>query len=204
VTFRITLREAALLVGGCTTLGIGVGLMLTAGLGSDGFSTLVNGISISTGWSFAIANVLVSSAFLGMAAARRLLPGVGTVVQVLVVGYVVSVVLSLLDTPATIALRTSMMVVALPVIALGIAVYLGSGAGAGPAESAALAWDPPLPFKWSYTAVQLTGAAVGWALGAAVGPGTLLVVVLLGPSVDLTARILRLEISQHKVHERSG
>jgi uncharacterized membrane protein YczE len=178
--------------------------MLTAGLGSDGFSTLVNGISLSTGWSFAIANILVSAAFLGMAAARRLLPGVGTVVQVLVVGYVVSVVLSLLDTPDTIAMRTSLMIGALPVIALGIAVYLGSGAGAGPAESAALAWDPPLPFKWSYTAVQGGGATVGWLLGAAIGPGTLLVIAFLGPAVDLIARKLKLDTSQRRVAERSG
>ena len=34
-----------LLVAGCVVLGLGVGLLLTADLGSDGYSTLVNGIA---------------------------------------------------------------------------------------------------------------------------------------------------------------
>lgn len=59
--------------------------------------------------------------------------------------------------------------------------YLGNNLGAGPAEAAALAWDPRVPFKWSYSAVQGGGAIVGWLLGAA---------------VDLTARTLRVNVSR--------
>jgi uncharacterized membrane protein YczE len=74
------------------------------------------------------------------------------------------------------------------VLALGVAGYLGTGLGAGPTEAAALAWDPPVPFRWSYSAVQGVGALVGWFLGAAIGPGTLAVIVLLGPMVDALSR----------------
>jgi hypothetical protein len=37
---------------------------------------------------------------------------------------------------------------------------------------------------------------VGWLLGATIGPGTLAVIFLLGPAVDLTSRILRLDVHQ--------
>jgi uncharacterized membrane protein YczE len=84
----------------------------------------------------------------------------------------------------------------LPVLGLGIATYLGSRTGAGPAEAAGLAWDPPVPFRWSYSAVQGGGAIGGWLLGATIGPGTVVVIVLLGPLVDLTARLLRLDVHQ--------
>jgi uncharacterized membrane protein YczE len=60
--------------------------------------------------------------------------------------------------------------------------------GAGPTEAAALAFDPPIPFRWSYTIVQGSGALSGWLLGAAIGPGTLLVIAMLGPAVDLMTR----------------
>ncbi len=70
-------------------------------------------------------------------------------------------------------------------MALGVAGYLGSRTGAGPTEAAALAFDPPVPFRWSYSAVQGVGALVGWLLGADIGPGTILVVLALGPLVDL-------------------
>ena len=76
------------------------------------------------------------------------------------------------------------------VLAVGVAGYLGSRTGAGPTEAAALAFDPPVPFRWSYSAVQGGGALGGWALGAAIGPGTLVVIVLLGPAVDLVARLV--------------
>jgi uncharacterized membrane protein YczE len=186
----------ALLVGGCLVLGLGVGLLLTADLGSDGYSTLVNGISRTTGIDFFVVNLAVSAVFLAVAATRRLFPDVGTVVQVVVVGFTVSVTIDLLEIPDPLAGRSAYLVVAFPVLAVGIAAYLGSNLGAGPAEAAALAWDPPVPFKWSYSVVQGGGAVLGWLLGAAIGPGTLAVVLLLGPAVDLAARTMRVNVTQ--------
>jgi hypothetical protein len=37
----------------------------------------------------------------------------------------------------------------------------------------------PIPFRWSYNILQDRGALPGWALGAAIGPGTVLVNFLL-------------------------
>ena len=189
-------RQLLLLGVGCVVLGGGVALLLTADLGSDGFSTLVNGVALSTGFSFWLANLLVSLAFLALAALRRVLPGLGTVVQVMVVGGTASVLLDALTTPPGGLGRTAMLALSVPVIAVGIATYLGSRTGAGPAEAAALAWDPPVPFRWSYSLVQGGGALAGWLLGATVGVGTVLVILELGPLVDLTSRLLHLDVHQ--------
>jgi uncharacterized membrane protein YczE len=189
-------RRLVMLLLGCVVLGVGVGLFLTADLGSDGYSTLVNGISLATGLSFWIANTMVGVALVVLAALRRVRPGLGTVVQVVLVGVVVSAVLGLLDTPDGLLARALLLAAAFPVLAVGIAVYLGSHTGAGPAEAAALAWDPPVPFRWSYSAVQGLGALVGWLLGATVGAGTVAVVVLLGPGIDLASRLLRVDVHQ--------
>ncbi|UFN43416.1 hypothetical protein [Nocardioides okcheonensis] len=189
-------RQLVQLVGGCVVLGIGVSMLLTADLGSDGYSTMVNGIALASGSSFLLCNTLVSVAFLALAAARKVYPGVGTVVQVVVVGVTVDVLLRAFDPPGSLPLRVLLLVAAFPVLAAGIASYLGSHTGAGPAEAAALAWDPPLPFRWSYSAVQGGGALVGWLLGATVGVGTLAVIVALGPCVDLASRALRVDVHQ--------
>ncbi|HSV41562.1 MAG TPA: hypothetical protein VLI04_22550 [Nocardioidaceae bacterium] len=192
------LRRAALLVGGCVVLGLGVAMLLLAALGSDGYSTLVNGIRLTTGIPFLAANVLVSIAFVLMAWTRGLRPGIGTVVQIVLVGLTVSLLLEWWEEPSSLAVRVALLIGALPVLSLGIAAYLGSQSGAGPAEAAALAWDPPVPFRWSYSAVQIIGATVGWLLGAAIGPGTA-VSFLLGPTVDLAARFLRVDTAQPRV-----
>jgi uncharacterized membrane protein YczE len=171
-------------------------MLLTADLGSDGYSTLVNGVSIGGDIPFLVSNIAISLGFLLIAAARRLRPGLGTLVQIVVVGFTVSWLLDVLETPATMLGQSLLLAAAFPVLALGIAAYLGTHLGAGPAEAAALAWDPPLPFRWSYSAVQGLGALVGWLLGATIGPGTLAVIFLLGPAVDLTSRVLRLDVHQ--------
>jgi uncharacterized membrane protein YczE len=186
----------ALVVLGCVVLGAGVAMLLTADLGSDGYSTLVNGVSIATGMSFLLANVLISLLFLVVAALRKVFPGAGTVIQVVVVGWTVSFLIDVLETPGGLPWRLALLAAAFPVLAVGIATYLGAHTGAGPAEAAALAWDPPVPFRWSYSLVQGGGALVGWALGATIGVGTLAVIVALGPAVDLASRLLRMDVHQ--------
>ena len=138
----------------------------------------------------------MSLAFLVAAAARRVYPGIGTVVQIVLVGLTVTVALELLEPPDGWPARIALLVVAFPVLAVGIATYLGSNTGAGPAEAAALAWDPPVPFKWTYSLIQGGGALGGWLLGATIGAGTIAVILVLGPLVDITARLLRLDLHQ--------
>lgn len=183
-------RAAALaqLVLGCVVLGLGVTFLLEAALGSDGYSTLVNGLTLASGQPFWVTNLVVGIVLIAMAWLRGLVPGLGTVVQPLVVGFTVSAGMWAVPDTTHLGIRGAELALAFVLLAIGIATYLASDTGAGPAEAAALAWDPPIPFKWSYSIVQGGGALAGWALGAAIGPGTLLVIGLLGPAVDLVGR----------------
>ncbi len=186
--------RAAQLVGSCVVLGLGVVLLLRSALGSDGYSTFVTGLSRSQGWDFAVANTLVGVTLVALAWWRGLRPGAGTVAQTVVVGATVSAGLAVTAEPSSLLVRSVLLVLALPVLALGVAGYLNTESGAGPAEAAALAVDPPVPFRWGYNLLQGTGALVGWLWGADVGPGTVLVVVVLGPAVAaLRARLPRWE-----------
>ena len=178
----------------CLVLALGVVLLLRAAAGSDGYSTFVTGLSRSTGWDFAVGNTLVAVVLVGLAWARGTRPGPGTLVQPLVVGTAVSAGLAVSEEPGSLAVRALLLVLALPVLAVGVAGYLNTASGAGPAEAAALSFDPPVPFRWGYNLLQGTGALVGWLWGADVGPGTVLVVVALGPAVSaLRARLPRWE-----------
>lgn len=181
-------RRFLQLVLSCVVLGAGVALLLRAALGSDGYSTMINGLSLSLDVPFVVVNVVVGVVLLALAWYRKVVPGLGTVVQPVVVGFAVSGVMAVVAEPEGLLTRGLLLAVAFPVLAVGVAGYLGSGTGAGPTEAAAIAFDPPLPFRWSYSIVQGGGALVGWLLGAAVGVGTLLVIVLLGPLVDLVSR----------------
>lgn len=186
------------LVLACVVLGVGVAFLLEAAMGSDGYSTLVSGLTLATGVPFWQMNIVVGAAFIGLAWVRGTRPGPGTLVQWFLVGFVISAVMVLVPEATTLPVRVGMLGVALVLITVGVAAYLASATGAGPAEAMALAWDPPIPFRWSYNLVQFGGAVAGWLLGAAVGPGTVLVFLLLGPLVDLFRRTFpALERSGH-------
>ena len=180
----------AQLIGSCVVLAAGVVLLLRSALGSDGYSTFVNGVSRATGWSFMVVNLIVGVTLVLLAWARGARPGIGTVAQPLVVGLTVSAGLQVLDEPASTGARALLLVLALPVLSAGVAGYLNTSTGAGPAEAAALSFDPPVPFRWGYNVLQAVGAIAGWLCGADIGPGTVAVVVAIGPAVAALRRML--------------
>jgi len=184
----VTVGRVTQLAVSCFVLGVGVVLLLDAALGSDGYSTMINGLHLALDTPFWVVNLVVAVLFVAMAWLRRLPPGLGTIVQPVVVGATVSLLMPMAPAPTELTWRLAELLVAFPVLCIGVAGYLASHLGAGPTEAAALAWDPPVPFKWSYSVVQVSGALIGWALGAAVGIGTFLVVLLVGPTVDLMTR----------------
>ena len=179
----LTGRVAQLLLS-CVVLGAGVALLLDARLGSDGYSMFVNGISLTTGVAFWIVNTVLGAILVAMAWLRGRRPGLGTIAQPVVVGVVVSLLLPRLPEPTSMPLRWVELLAGFAVLCVGVAGYLAVDLGAGPTEAAALAWDPPVAFRWSYSGVQLVGAVAGFALGASLGVGTVLVVLLIGPVVD--------------------
>ena len=183
-------RRLVQLVLSCIVLGAGVAVLLDAALGSDGYSTLISGLTTTSGLPFVVVNLGVGILLIALAWSRGTRPGVGTIVQTVVVGGTVSAVAPLLPTPDALGARFVELAIAFVLLAVGVAGYLASHMGAGPAEGAAIAFDPPLPFKWSYTVLQALSALGGWALGAAVGPGTLIVSLFVGPTVDLLTRVL--------------
>ena len=76
------------------------------------------------------------------------------------------------------------VLLALLVLAVGVAGYLAVDLGAGPAEAAAQATEPAVPFRWSYTVLQVSAMGIGWLLGGDVGVATVLVALLIGPLVS--------------------
>jgi uncharacterized membrane protein YczE len=186
-------RRVAQLVAACLLLGTGVGLLLRAAFGSDGWSTLIAGISRSHGLPYAGVNWVMAAVLIALAATRGQRPGIATVVQPLVVGATADVVLDLVGRPHALAPRIALFAAAVVLMAVGVAAYLGAHLGAGAVEAAARAFDPPIRFRTSYSVIQGAGALVGWRLGAPIGAGTLAIIFGLGPAVQALLEHTRLQ-----------
>lgn len=176
--------RVAWLVGSCLVLSCGVALLLGSRLGSDGYSTMLNGLMLRTGLPFVLVSVSVSIVFVAIAWAKGLRPDLGTLVQPVVVGLSVGFLLPLAPRPEGGPARWVEFAAGFVVVCLGVAGYLAADLGIGPTEGPAIAFDPPVPFRWSYMGIQAFGLVVGWLCGADVGLGTVLVVFGIGPIVD--------------------
>ncbi|MDQ3958695.1 MAG: hypothetical protein M3273_10275, partial [Actinomycetota bacterium] len=78
---------------------------------------------------------------------------------------------------------------------LGSALYIGANLGAGPRDSLMVAAATRLhtPVGLARAAIEGSALLSGWLLGGAVGLGTLLFVVAIGPSVGVFFRLFRMD-----------
>ena len=180
------MRRTVRLAAGCVIVGVGVGLVLRARLGSDGYSTAIYGLSRQSGLAYAPTNWIVGAACVGLSWARGVRPAAATIVHPLVVGAVIDLVLVFGSAGAWFT-RVATLAAGTLILAVGVAVYLGAGLGSGPFESLVLALRP-IPFRPAFVLLQAVGVLVGLLLRAPVGPGSLVIVFCVGPLVALVRR----------------
>lgn len=176
---------------------MGVTCTVQAELGLAPWDVLHSAVSRLTGLGFGTASVLASVAVLCLAMALGTRPGIGTVANTVLIGAVIEVLLrrGFLDTAGRWPwlLRLALLVFGLAVIGLGSALYIGAHLGAGPRDSLMVAVHRRLraPIMLARTLTEGTALALGAVLGGAVGIGTVVSVVLIGPLVGLGFRVLR-------------
>jgi uncharacterized membrane protein YczE len=184
------------LVVGLFLCACGVVAFLEAGLGLPPWDVLHQGLAEQTFLSFGAANLVVSLAVLVVAAAARARIGLGTVLNALLIG---TFVIALTDVPAVEDLseaslggRIVLMVGALGLFGAGSALYIAPDLGAGPRDSLMLVASRRLHVRIgvSRTALELLALLLGWVLGGTVGIGTLVFALGIGPSVELSFRLL--------------
>ncbi|MCW2585676.1 MAG: hypothetical protein JWN55_1192 [Frankiales bacterium] len=182
---------------GLVLFGVGIWLGLQAHLGVGPWDVLHGGLSSQLGFSFGRTSIGVSLAVLLLALAVGVPAGIGTVLNVLVIGVVIDLLLgaALLDGLAdqAVAVRLVGTVGGIAAVAAGSALYLGAHLGPGPRDGLMVALVQRT--GWSVgicrALLELTVLVAGVALGGPVGLGTLAFAVGIGPAVQLAFTLLR-------------
>jgi uncharacterized membrane protein YczE len=205
--------RAVRLVAGLWLFALGSVLTLRASLGVPPWDVLHDGIRRNTPLSFGVAVIAIGVLLVVVSALFGVRPGPGTIANMLLIGTFVDLMLlsgagAGLD-DAHIALRVATTVSGVLVVGLGSALYIGANLGAGPRDSLMVLAAKKLGVRVGVARALIEGSALltGWLLGGAVGMGTLLFVVAIGPSVDVFFRIFRMEADGRKasaVAERSA
>ncbi|WP_228182556.1 YczE/YyaS/YitT family protein [Streptomyces anulatus] len=170
---------------GLVGYGASVMLLVLSGLGAAGWNVLTEGtaetLGISFGWATNLISLLVLLAWIPL----RELPGLGTVLNVVIVGFAADVTAAVVPAPQGLLAQIACFALGLVALAFFDALYLGAQFGAGPRDGimTGLVRLTRLPVAVVRTGIEVTVACAGWLLGGTVGVGTVLVALCLGPLV---------------------
>jgi uncharacterized membrane protein YczE len=178
---RLTLRLVNLYTG-LIAYGLSMALLLDARLGLDPWDVLAQGITrhipVPIGWAVNGVSVLVLALWIPL----RQKPGLGTVSNVIVVGFAVDQFLVWLPVPSPLPLRIAYLVAGILTNALATGLYIGAGFGPGARDglmTGIAARGHSL--RVVRTCIEVTVVAIGWLLGGSVGIGTILYALSIGP-----------------------
>ncbi len=188
-------RRWIMLLAGLTCFGCGVALMVKAGLGLSPWESLHQGISFRTGISIGAVSILLGAPILLLWLPLGERPGIGTVLNVALIGLVTDISLSILPGVTHFIAQLVEMTLGIAVIGLGSALYLGTRLGAGPRDGLmmGLARKTGWSIRLTRTAIEITVLLFAWALGGTIGLGTLAFALGIGPAVQLAFKLLRLD-----------
>ena len=183
----MTRRIAQLLVG-LFFYGISIALMVRAGVGVAPWDVLTQGIAVQTGLPFGIITNIVGVLVLLLWIPIRQKPGIGTVLNVLLVGPSAEVGLAVLPTPDGLTMQIVFFAAGLVLLAVATGLYIGARFGPGPRDGLMTGIHRKYGWKiWIVrTAIEVTVLTIGWLLGGNVGLGTLAFALLIGPMVNIT------------------
>lgn len=178
------------LVAGLFLYGAGIGLMVRAAVGLAPWDVLSQGVAAWTPLSFGVATNAIGALVLLLWWPLRQRPGLGTVLNVLLIGPSAQCVLWLLPPVAALGLRVPLYVAGLLLVALATGLYIGARLGAGPRDGlmtglhARTGW----PIWQVRSLIEGSALLAGWLLGGNVGAGTLAFALCIGPLCGLTLR----------------
>lgn len=179
---------------GLVMMGVGLAVMLEAGIGVGPWAVFHDGIArvtpLTFGQGLVLAGVVIAALAWTTTGER---PGPGTVVNMLSIGPVVDAVRAsgVVPAPEGLAVGTAQFLVGLAIIGLGTGAYITARFGAGPRDMFMLGLSRRLGIavRRARTTIEVGVLIVGVALGGAVGLGTVLFAVLIGPVVQATLRL---------------
>ena len=172
---------------GLSLFGLGEGLLIISFTGASPWSVLAQGISLNIDLSIGTITLFISLAVLILWLPLNQKPGIGTILNALIIAIMIDVSIAFIPTPENYISQLLLAITAVIIVGLGGGIYLIANLGAGPRDGlmVGLQKKTNLPIAVVRAFLEITVVSVGWYLGGTVGVGTLLFAFGIGPAVAL-------------------
>ena len=188
---RRPIRRVFQLYAGLALYGASSALLVQAGLGLEPWNVLHQGLAELTGLSMGVVLTIVGAIVLLLWIPLRQRPGLGTVSNVLVIGFAMDATLAVLPEVRSLAVRVPVLLAGIVLNGVATGLYISADFGPGPRDGlmTGLHRRTGRSIRLIRTAVEVAVVTTGFALGGTVGVGTVLYALSIGPLAQFFLRV---------------
>ena len=184
--FKPKFNTFSYLVLGLILFGIGETLLITANQGVSPWTVLAQGLSFQFNLSIGVTTFIVSIIVLFFWYPLKQKPGLGTLLNVILISIVIDLSTPILPYPKTLFYQIIQSVIAVLIVGIGSGFYLTANLGPGPRDGlmTGLQKLTDKPIALIRTILEVSAVLIGFYFGGVVGIGTLLFAFGIGPAVS--------------------
>ena len=173
---------------GLIIFGLGEGLLIVSSSGASPWSVLAQGLFLNIGFSVGLITIFISIAVLLLWFPLKQKPGIGTILNALIIGLMIDACIIYVPTPDNYFNQVLLGAIAVFTVGLGGGIYLVANLGPGPRDGLMIGLQKKtnLPIASVRAVLEITVMSIGWYLGGTVGVGTLLFAFGIGPCIALS------------------
>ena len=170
---------------GLTLFGLGEGLLVVSHTGASPWTVLAEGISSNVDFSIGTVSFFISLGVLFLWFFLNQKPGIGTLLNALIVAIMIDVSIIYIPTPENYIPQLLLAILGVLMVGLGSGFYLVSNLGPGPRDGlmTGIQRKTNFPIAAVRAFLEIAAVSIGWYLGGTVGIGTLLFAFGVGPAV---------------------
>lgn len=185
--FKPKFNTFTYLVLGLILFGVGETLLITANQGVSPWTVLAQGLSFKFNLSIGLTTFIVSIIVLFFWYPLKQKPGLGTLLNVILISIVIDLSTPILPYPKTLFYQILQSVIAVLIVGIGSGFYLTANLGPGPRDGlmTGLQKLTDKPIALIRTILEVSAVLIGFYFGGVVGIGTLLFAFGIGPAVSL-------------------
>lgn len=189
-------RRIVQLIVGLALFGVSMAMMLRAGLGVMPWDVLHQGLERHLPFTFGQIVIGVGAVVLLLWIPLKQWPGLGTILNALLIGLFADLALKWIEQPATLWGGVALMIGGLIANGLAGALYIGVHLGTGPRDGISIALHriTGKSVRLMRTLIEILVVIIGWSLGGVVGVGTVLYALAVGPLLQLFLPVVQVEL----------
>jgi uncharacterized membrane protein YczE len=184
----------AQLIFGLFLYGVADVLIIRAATGLGPWPAFHVGLSLVTPLSVGMAVTLVGAIVIAATWFAGVRPGIGTVANMILIGVFTDLLLPIIPEATDPLVGYPMLAAGAVLIGIATGLYIGAGLGKGPRDGMMVVISERM--GWSIRSVrggiELTVLALGFAMGAPLGIGTVLYALAIGPIVQWSLKLFGL------------